>query len=87
MDLTGYLVAFRVRDIAHPDAGAVHQTYCQDFVIQGICEHHLAEGLDGRPHLVVRVNPDHAPVFVALEHITDAVRQPAQKRYEGASEE
>jgi hypothetical protein len=66
----------------HPDPATVHDLFCQDFVLEGVCEYFVEEGLDGGPYLMVRVKPDQPPVLVALKSIEalDLQRQEHEKR-------
>jgi hypothetical protein len=58
-----------VRSVVHPDPATVHDLFCQNLVLQGVCEYYVEEGLDGGPYLMVRVEPDQPPILVALKNI------------------
>lgn len=73
MDLTGCRVSFRVKAVVHPDPATVHDTFCQEMELGGICEHYIEEGLDGGPFLMVRIDPDKPPVLVALKNVEKVI--------------
>lgn len=60
----------------------MHELFCQDLVLHGVCEYFVQDGLDGGPYLMVRVVPDQPPVLVALRNIEelDPHRQEHEKR-------
>lgn len=59
--------------VVHPEPAVVHQSYCRDFLLHGICEYFVQEGLEGGPFLMVRIRPDREPVLVALKHIEEMI--------------
>lgn len=59
--------------VVHPEPAIVHQAFCRDFVLHGICEYFIPEGLEGGPFLMVRVRPDREPVLVALKNIEEMI--------------
>lgn len=75
VNLRGKLVEFRIGTVYHPDAATVHEIWCKNFKLQGICEEVMEGGPDGGAYLLVRVEGSKEPVIVALEHIENAIAE------------
>ncbi|MCS7043420.1 MAG: hypothetical protein NZR01_11560 [Bryobacteraceae bacterium] len=59
--------------VVHPDLAAVHDLFCRELMLHGVCECFIQDGLDGGPYLMVRVKPDRQPVLVALRNIEELI--------------
>jgi len=66
-------VEFRIGNVYHPDSATIHEMWCRNFTLQGVCEEIVSGDAENGPYAVVRIEAGEDPVIISLKHVDNVI--------------